>query len=166
MLISQLAEHLYYFLYSPEACSIFNNLYLLIKFDLHTTISESNEPLRITGWTRAIAMFILHGRDKLLSAQLNIRERGKIVPIFDSFDELLALLPATGIGSLSRNLSYKRYPLVDKLNLHQNPMHNLFVLFFLLTKNIFSRFFSYDELKILLQPMHNEHSKYRFTKII
>nr|CAD2187454.1 unnamed protein product [Meloidogyne enterolobii] len=143
VIVARLAEHLYYFLYSPEACSIYNSLFKLIQNDLE--LSRQNFP--ITCWSRTIAIFLLHTRNKLIGVG---EEEGKITKInlLGKYEDLAALFPSAGSGSLARNLKYDQQLMVDQLNLSSS--------------NNF-RFLSYVDLKMRLQTMQNEHSKYSFV---
>uniref|UniRef100_A0A915MRM1 Mediator complex subunit Med12 LCEWAV-domain domain-containing protein n=1 Tax=Meloidogyne javanica TaxID=6303 RepID=A0A915MRM1_MELJA len=143
VIVVHLAEHFYYFLYSPEACSIYNSLFKLIQNDLE--LSRQNFP--ITCWSRTIAIFLLHTRNKLIGVG---EEEGKITKInlLGKYEDLAALFPSAGSGSLARNLKYDQQLMVDQLNLSSS--------------NNF-RFLSYVDLKMRLQTMQNEHSKYSFV---
>lgn len=82
VLVAHLAEHFWYFLYSPEACTILNDLYRLVEHELvlvctNTTASTSarskySNNIAMTGWARAVAVFVYHAKHTVLGANLNI----------------------------------------------------------------------------------------------
>lgn len=104
MLVAHLSENFYYFLYSPEACEIFNDLYELIQFDM--TGDRQFMVTASTGWARAIGIFLLNGRDKLLSAELYLNEEGKMTHLIGIDAPLEAFFPDSGSSSLPKNLNY------------------------------------------------------------
>jgi hypothetical protein len=133
VLVAHLSEHFYYFLYSPEACWIFNNLYKLIRADLQAAKQRKEQQQQqrksansqqaemnsqnqwqgspMTGWARTIGMFIAHGRHKLFSAELYMHEgeEGQEVAeqLLGPLEELMAVFPAAGAGSLAKNLIHE-----------------------------------------------------------
>ncbi|KAL3119039.1 hypothetical protein niasHT_003822 [Heterodera trifolii] len=107
VLASHLAEHFFYFLYSPEACSIINDFYRLVETELTVRRKEGGEG---SGCGRAVAMFVYHARHFLLVSKLNVRGAGPddVVQLLGRCEEFEALFPPSGAGSVGTNTEYRQ----------------------------------------------------------
>uniref|UniRef100_A0A914IAX6 Mediator complex subunit Med12 LCEWAV-domain domain-containing protein n=1 Tax=Globodera rostochiensis TaxID=31243 RepID=A0A914IAX6_GLORO len=127
VLVSHLAEHFFYLLYSPEACSIINDLYRLVENELGAPIrrKENGEG---TGWSRAVAIFVYHARHHLLVSKLNVRGSGPddIVQLLGRCEEFEAVFPPSGGGSVAANLEYHQQLTDDPSRMSFNDLRNFF----------------------------------------